>query len=116
MPDGSPTEATNRVEPDASHVGPVSHPLMGTRRGEPAVRRPGTHAPPPINIRVTVPVLGQRFYFAIIGGKERRSEERLAIERQKNPVRTRKNMTFIVVAALVLYLITLGTFLLYSSI
>lgn len=115
MPDGSQTDSGSNVEPGAVSTRSVSHPLMGSTRSEPAVRNAAGHAAPPINIRLTVPILGRRFYFAIASGRERRSRERLALERQRNPIRTKKNITFIVVAALVLYLITLGTFLLFTS-
>lgn len=89
---------------------------MGSTRTEPAVRNPADHAPPPINIKLTVPILGRRFYFAVTSGRERRSKERLALERQANPIRTKTNVLFIIIGALSLYMLTLGTFLVYASV
>lgn len=65
---------------------------------------------------MTIPLLGQRFYFTVLSGKERRSKERLALERQANPLRTKRNIMFMVVGALILYLLTLGTFLVLTSV
>ena len=113
MPDGSTTDPR---KPIASSPGSVSHPLMGSTRSEPAVRNAAEHGLPPVNIKMTVPFLGRRFYFAIMSGKERRSKERLALERQGNPIRTRRNILFVVMGAVVLYLLTIGTFLVIASV
>ena len=116
MPDGSASDPRAGVRSKTSNPGTVSHPLMGSTRSEPALRNPADHSPPPVNIRMTIPFLGQRFYFTVLSGKERRSKERLALERQANPLRTKRNITFIVVGALILYLLTLGTFLVLTSV
>jgi hypothetical protein len=50
-----------------------------------------------------------------MSGKERRSKERLALERQANPLRTKRNLIFIVGGALFFYMLTLGTFLVFAS-
>jgi len=65
-------------------------------------------ARPPVNIRMSVPLLRWRFYFAIQGGQERRGAERLAAERGYHPLRTPGNVLFIVGAAMVIYLAMLG--------
>jgi hypothetical protein len=78
----------------------------------PRVRR---EAPPSVNIRITLPVLKSRFYFAVVGGRERRSRERLAVERRYNRIATRSNILFIVIGAFTLYMVTLGAFLLYAA-
>jgi hypothetical protein len=94
--------------PTMSQAPPEAQPVKaGTR-----VRR---GVPPSVNIRVTVPVLKSRFYFALMGGRERRSRERLAVERRRNPVATRPNILFILLGALALYIVTLGTFLGYAA-
>ena len=116
MPDGTTTDPRQGVQPSASSSGSVSHPLMGNTRNEPAVRNAAEHATPPINITMTVPILGRRFYFALVSGRERRSKERLALERQRNPVRTKSNITFVLIGAMVLYMLTLGTFLAFASV
>ena len=58
--------------------------------------------------------MGRRFYFAIAGGKERRCKERVALERKANPFRTKNNITFFVIGAVVLYSPTLGAFLVFA--
>lgn len=63
---------------------------------------------PPVNIRLSVPILRWRFYFAITGGQERRGAERLAAERGRHPLRTPGNVLFVVAGAMVVYLATLG--------
>ena len=116
MPDGSNIDPLQKVQTSASSAGSVSHPLVGNTRTEPAVRNVAEHAPPPINIRITLPFFGQRFYFAIVAGKERRSKERLALERQKSPFFTKSNITFLVIGAVTLYMLTLGTFLVFAAV
>lgn len=115
MPDGSSGDPRQKVQSSDSNTGPVSHPLMGSTRTEPAVRNPAPHPAPPVNIRVTIPFLGGRYYFTLLSGKERRSKERLALERQANPLRTRRNIMFMIGGALFFYLVTLGTFLVFAS-
>ncbi len=116
MPDGTTTDPRQRVQPSAASSGSVSHPLMGNTRIEAAVRNDAEHATPPINIKMTVPILGRRFYFALVSGREQRSKERLALERQRNPFCTKSNITFVVIGAVVLYMLTLGTFLVFASV
>lgn len=116
MPDGSTTDPRQRTHSSATGAASVSHPLMGNSKTEPAVRQTADHVTPPVNIRMTVPILGRRFYFAIMSGKERRSQDRVALERQGNPVRTTSNVLFIIIGALALYMVTLGTFLVYASV
>jgi hypothetical protein len=89
---------------------------MGSARTEPAMRNTAEHVAPPINIKMTVPLLGRRFYFSIAGGKERRSKERLALERQKSPFFTKSNITFVMAGAVIIYLLTLGSFLFFASV
>ena len=116
MPDGSTTDPPEKVQTSASSSGSVSHPLMGSTRSEPAIRNAVDHVTPPINIKMTVPLLGRRFYFSIAGGKERRSKERLALERQKSPFFTKNNITFVLVGAVVLYMLTLGAFMVFATV
>lgn len=63
---------------------------------------------PPVNIRLSVPILRWRFYFAITGGQERRGTERLAAERRHHPLRTPGNVLFVVSGAMLLYMAALG--------
>ncbi len=79
-----------------------------------AITRPGatdadrTADRPPVNIRLSVPLLRWRFYFAITGGQERRGAQRRAAERGHHPLRTPGNVLFVVAGAMVLYMAALG--------
>ena len=72
-------------------------------------------APPPINIRLSLPVPPGRIYLSILAGRDRRGRERRREESRVNPLRTRHNFLFVVAAALVFYGAAAG-FLLTSSI
>jgi len=63
---------------------------------------------PPVNVRLSLPFLRWRFYFAIQGGPERRGAARLAAERGRHPLRTPGNVLLVITAAMVVYLATLG--------
>ena len=52
-----------------------------------------------VNIRVSLPVPGVRWYFTILGVPERRAPARRASERARNPIRTAWNVGFIFLAA-----------------
>ncbi|NKB20065.1 MAG: hypothetical protein GKS01_05905 [Alphaproteobacteria bacterium] len=65
---------------------------------------------------MSVPMLRWRFYFAINGGKERRSKPRLTSDRRHNPLATKGNTVFVLLGATTLYLFTLGGFLVYASV
>ena len=75
-----------------------------------------SRAQPPVNIRLSIPMLQWRFYFAINSGKERRSKPRLAADRRHNPLATKGNALFVLMGAMTLSLFTLGGFLVYTSI
>ncbi|MBK20462.1 MAG: hypothetical protein CMM52_16650 [Rhodospirillaceae bacterium] len=96
---------------------PVSEQLSIDQKSAIAAALPGRiGVKPPVNIRMSVPMLRWRFYFAINGGKERRSKPRLAADRKHNPLMTRGNTLSVVLGATTLYLATLGGFLVYASI
>jgi hypothetical protein len=76
--------------------------------------RPGDR--PPVNIRLSIPLLRWRFYFAMSGGKERRGAERRSEDRGGHPVKTKGNIVFLVIGAMAIYVLTLGGILLSSSI
>ena len=52
----------------------------------------------------------------LVAGHERRNESRLRLERTVQPLRTARNMTFIVSGALIFYGLALATMLLLSSV
>jgi len=58
---------------------------------------------PPVNIRISARLPFGRYFLTILAGPERRSLERLRVERRRHPWRTRPNFLFIVVAALLFY-------------
>jgi hypothetical protein len=49
----------------------------------------------PINIRLSFPVFGQRYFVTVVGGVERRSDVRLHRERRIFPLRTTGNILFL---------------------
>lgn len=111
MPDGSVPDTANQDQPPNQPLGPLSHPLLGNRQPEARAPTREQRLAPPVNIRVTIPILGNRFYFALLAGKERRGGERLALERRRNPVFTKNNVVFLLAGAAVLYALTIGAFL-----
>ena len=48
----------------------------------------------PINVRITLPIFGSRFYFTMVAGRERRSDARLTQDREDHPVITLGNVFF----------------------
>ena len=116
MPNGSTIYPREKIPPNTSSAGSVFHSLMGSARSEPAMRNAAEQASPPINIKISLPIVGRRFYFAIAGGKERRSKERVALERKANPFLAKSNITFVVIGAVVLYILTLGAFLVFAAV
>lgn len=115
MPDGSLPDQTRQDRLSEQSLGPLSHPLLGNRRPEAAAPVRENRLAPPVNIRVTIPVLGKRFYFAVLAGKERRGDERLALERRRNPLFTKINVVFLLIGAGALYALTLGAFLAFAG-
>ena len=111
MPDGSTIYPREKIPPNTSSAGSVFHSLMGSTRSEPAMRNAAEQASPPINIKISLPIVGRRFYFAIAGDKER-----VALERKASPFLTKRNITFVVIGAVVLYILTLGTFLVFAAV
>lgn len=70
----------------------------------------------PVDVRFTLRSPFGRFYVTFVAGKERRSESRLKVERGVNPLRTARNLTFIISGALMFYGVALASVLLLSSI
>lgn len=48
----------------------------------------------PINIRITFPFVGGRYFVTIVGGFERRSVDRISRDRHMHPLRTAGNVLF----------------------
>lgn len=115
MPDGAIPDQARQDQPSDQPLGPLSHPLLGNRPPEARAPAGDNRLAPPVNIRLTIPFLGRRFYFAILAGKERRGHERLALERRRNPLFTKINVLFLVIGAVILYGLTLGAFLAFAA-
>ena len=75
-----------------------------------------SRAQPPVNIRLSIPMLQWRFYFAINSGKERRNKPRLAADRRHNPLATKGNALFVLMGTMALSLFSLGGLLVYASV
>ncbi|MEM9452476.1 MAG: hypothetical protein AAGA75_28710 [Cyanobacteria bacterium P01_E01_bin.6] len=50
----------------------------------------------PIDVRLTIPLLWQKFYVVVVAGPERRSKERLKEERDTHPIWKPSNLIFII--------------------
>lgn len=111
MPDGSIEQMRSGISTVAAFTAHSSGTVPAGDMG----RRARREAPPSINIRITLPLLRSRYYFAVLGGRERRSRERLAVERRYNRLATRSNILFIMIGAFVVYMVTLGAFLFYAA-
>lgn len=69
-----------------------------------------------VNIRISLPLLPERWYLTVLGGPERRTVERRRVERVRNPVRTAGNLVFIFLAALGFYGVAAAALLFSSSV
>jgi hypothetical protein len=54
----------------------------------------------PVDIRLSIPCFGQRFYLAVVGGRERRSTARVKIERRARRLWSLPNLTFLLAMTL----------------
>ncbi len=122
MPDGVTSDQAVPESISAPLPGAANQPeapprtLILDRPVEVRTRQIAADARPPVNLRFTIPFFGKRFYFAMVGGKERRGHERIALERRRNPIKTRTNLAFIFIGAMILYMLTLGMFLVYAAV
>ena len=60
-----------------------------------------------VNIRMSLPWFGRRFYMTVVGGEERRPIGRRAEERSANPLYTMANSIFLAAVAFTFYAIVL---------
>ena len=68
----------------------------------------------PINIRMTVPGLKNRYFLTVVGGVERRSGERIHRERRVHPIRTLGNILFLLGVGGTFYLLAVVGLMLFS--
>ena len=52
----------------------------------------------PVNLRLSIPLLSTRYHATLIMGREQRSPQRRAAERQKHPLQTKGNVACLFVA------------------
>ena len=50
----------------------------------------------PADLRLSIPFFKKHFYLVLLAGEERRSKERLAIERKRYPIATIANFTLLI--------------------
>ncbi|MEO5335396.1 MAG: hypothetical protein H7841_00675 [Magnetospirillum sp. WYHS-4] len=72
--------------------------------------------PPPVNIRMTLPVLSHRYYVTVLAGEEKRSFTRLTHERHRYPLRTVANVFFFIGLATLFYMVALIGLAVHSAI
>jgi hypothetical protein len=77
---------------------------------EPAWRRSA------VDIRLTVPFFGRKYYFTIVGGAEKRSDERRAEELHHYPLRTAANIFFFIGLGTLFYIAAVIALALQSAI
>ena len=66
----------------------------------------------PVDMRLSIPFPGSRYYIAVVGGKERRDAMRREAERNRHPLMTRGNI--VLIALLSMFGAMLGASLLTS--
>lgn len=70
---------------------------------------------PPINIRLSLPAFGRRYFLTIIGGAERRGTQRRVQERTKFPLRTVANFLFFIFLGALIYALSIASILVHRS-
>lgn len=61
-----------------------------------------------VDIRFSVPLPGGRYYVVILGGREKRSDERRRLERKRHPVWTALNVVTIASFVVMLFFFAVG--------
>lgn len=69
----------------------------------------------PVNIRLSIPLPGGRYYVTLVAGKERRSGERLASERKKHPLIKLGNLVVMAACGTLCGLVALAMFQLATA-
>ncbi len=70
----------------------------------------------PVNIRLSLPMLGPNLYLTLVAGWERRQRQRRVQDRGDHPLRTLGNLIFAGAAALLFFLLWVVAALVVSSI
>ncbi|MCZ6848095.1 MAG: hypothetical protein O7F75_04525 [Alphaproteobacteria bacterium] len=69
----------------------------------------------PVNIRLSIPLFVGRYYVTLVAGKERRSGERLASERNKHPLMKLGNLVVMAACGTLCGLVALAMFQLATA-
>ena len=78
--------------------------------------KPATWKRHPINIRMSFPFVGGRYFITVVGGPEKRGAERLAREHRMFPLRTLGNIMFLLGVGGAFSFATLAMMVLFSGI
>ncbi len=70
----------------------------------------------PVDLRLTLPLPGRKVFFSIVAGRERRSGERLAVERRQHPLHTAGNILFMLTSLTGFYALALFATLMIGSV
>lgn len=70
----------------------------------------------PVDMRLTIPFLGSRFYFTFVAGREQRAPERRLEERKQYPVLTFGNLFFAFGLLTIITVFALAAFVAQSAI
>lgn len=77
--------------------------------------KPSTWKRHPINIRMSVPFIGGRFFITVVGGPEKRARDRLAREGRMFPLVTVGNLMFLLGVGGAFYLAAVLGMLVFSG-
>lgn len=69
----------------------------------------------PVNIRLSFPIVGGRFFVTVVGGPEKRASERRYRERRMFPLRTLGNILFLLGVGGAFYLVAVLGIVLFSK-
>jgi hypothetical protein len=64
----------------------------------------------PLDLRITLPIPGLRFYMVLLGGEEKRSKQRLQYAKALFPLWTPSNIIFLIVFSMILSVCSFATF------
>lgn len=70
----------------------------------------------PVNIRLSLPVLGHRYFLTVVSGRERRNPDRIRRESVVNPLGTFGNMLFLMGVGALFYVLAVLALLAAASI
>lgn len=70
---------------------------------------------PPVNIRMSLPLFGRRFFMTVVAGEEMRSTARRRHDRNRYPLRTLANIFFFVGIATLFYMVALAGLAVHSA-